>query len=177
MYAWVPREVQDKILSICAEHLTPNGVAYISYNTYPGWHMRGMIRDMIVYHSSGYTDPPTRIAAARAMLGLPGAVGRPGGALRPDPQAELDLLAKLPDHYLFHEHLEEDNQPLYFHQFAERAAAADLQYLGEAGRPTMGHFNFPDDVQQILASSRTTSSRPSSTWTSCATGCSGRACW
>jgi methyltransferase-like protein/2-polyprenyl-3-methyl-5-hydroxy-6-metoxy-1,4-benzoquinol methylase len=150
VYAWVPREVQDKILSIYAEHLSPNGVGHISYNTYPGWHFRGMVRDMLVYHASGFTDPPTRIAAARAMLGfLAHSAGQesPYGRII---NAELDLLAKLPDYYLFHEHLETDTHPLHVHEFAARVAGADLQYLGDADPPTMGHFNFPDEVQQIL---------------------------
>ena len=38
----------------------------------------------------------------------------------------------MPDTYLFHEYLEEVNQPLYFHQFAERAAAHGLQYIWES---------------------------------------------
>ncbi|MEY2521630.1 MAG: hypothetical protein QOJ66_195 [Ilumatobacteraceae bacterium] len=150
VYAWVPREVQDKVLSIYAELLTPNGVGHVSYNTYPGWHFRGMVREMLVYHSSGFTDPPTRIAAAKAMLGF---LARSAGQDSPYGRilnAELELLAKLPDYYLFHEHLEPDNRPLYFHEFAERVADAQMQYLGDADPPTMGHFNFPDEVQQVL---------------------------
>src|SRR6266851_5993395 len=42
VFSWVPEPVQDKILSICHTNLQPNGIAYISYNTLPGWHMRGM---------------------------------------------------------------------------------------------------------------------------------------
>ena len=151
VYAWVPRDVQDRILSIFAELLTPNGVGQVSYNTYPGWHFRGMVRDMLVYHSSEATDPPTRIAASKALLGfLAQSAGNesPYGRIL---NAELELLARLPDYYLFHEHLEPDNKPLYFHEFADRVAAADLQYLGDADPPTMGHFNFPDDVQQVLS--------------------------
>jgi methyltransferase-like protein len=150
VYAWVPREVQDKILSIYAELLTPNGVGHVSYNTYPGWHFRGMVREMLVYHSSGFTDPPTRIAAARAMLGFLARSAGQESSYGRIINAELDLLAKLPDYYLFHEHLEPDNRPLYFHEFAERVADADLQYLGDADPPTMGHFNFPEEVQQVL---------------------------
>jgi cyclopropane fatty-acyl-phospholipid synthase-like methyltransferase len=52
VYSWVPEDVQDKILSICAANLARDGVAYVSYNTFPGWHMRGMIRDMMCYHVS-----------------------------------------------------------------------------------------------------------------------------
>lgn len=151
VFAWVPSDVQDKILSICADNLTPHGVAQISYNTYPGWHFRGMVRETLLYHSSGFSDPGVRIAAARAMLGfLAEASGResPYGRVLNE---ELDLLSKLPDYYLFHEHLESTNQPMYFHEFAARAADHGLQYLGDADPPTMGHFNFPDNVQQVLA--------------------------
>src|SRR4051794_13106921 len=38
VFSWVPTEVRDKILDICSKRLTANGVAYVSYNTYPGWH-------------------------------------------------------------------------------------------------------------------------------------------
>jgi hypothetical protein len=31
--AWVPPPVQNRILEICARHLAPQGVAFISYNT------------------------------------------------------------------------------------------------------------------------------------------------
>ena len=40
VFSWVPHEVAEKILQICAEQLAPNGVGYISFNTYPGAHMR-----------------------------------------------------------------------------------------------------------------------------------------
>ena len=60
VYSWVPSSVQDKVLDICAKQLTPNGIAYISYNTYPGWHMRGMIRDMMQFHSGRFDSPQNR---------------------------------------------------------------------------------------------------------------------
>lgn len=36
VYSWVPSEVQDSLLRVCKENLASNGVAYVSYNTYPG---------------------------------------------------------------------------------------------------------------------------------------------
>src|SRR5690606_12966976 len=50
VYSWVPRSVQDRILEICAANLAPQGVAYISYNTYPGWHLRESVRHMMRWH-------------------------------------------------------------------------------------------------------------------------------
>ncbi len=65
VYSWVRENVQDKILEICATRLAPTGVAYVSYNTLPGWHMQGMIRDMMCYHISqaGERSPETQVAA------------------------------------------------------------------------------------------------------------------
>ncbi|HEV3386835.1 MAG TPA: class I SAM-dependent methyltransferase, partial [Gemmata sp.] len=68
VFSWVPQSTQRKILDISAKCLTPNGVAYVSYNTYPGWHMRGMIRDMMRYHALRFETPDHRVKQARALL-------------------------------------------------------------------------------------------------------------
>jgi SAM-dependent methyltransferase len=67
VFSWVPRAVQDRILEIGLRHLAGNGVFFASYNTYPGWHLRGVVRDMMVYHVRGIEDPATRVAQARAL--------------------------------------------------------------------------------------------------------------
>ncbi len=68
VYSWVPDTVQDKILAVCKQNLNPTGIAYISYNTLPGWHMRGMVRDMMRYHAGRFDDARSRIGQARALL-------------------------------------------------------------------------------------------------------------
>ncbi|MBP8747530.1 MAG: class I SAM-dependent methyltransferase, partial [Brachymonas sp.] len=40
VYSWVPEHVCNAILRVCQQRLSSNGVAYISYNTYPGWKSR-----------------------------------------------------------------------------------------------------------------------------------------
>jgi methyltransferase-like protein/cyclopropane fatty-acyl-phospholipid synthase-like methyltransferase len=133
VYSWVPAEVQDKILTVCRRNLTPNGVAYVSYNTYPGWHMRGLVRDLMKFHVRQFDNGPTRVAQARAFLDfLSKAVPNPNTIYAQLLKAEAEWLQESSDTYVFHEHLEDVNCPLYFHEFAERAAAKGLQYLGEA---------------------------------------------
>src|SRR5579871_484360 len=61
VYSWVPEPVQNKILAVIRDHLTPNGIAYVSYNTLPGWHMRGMIRDMMLYHTRRFQGAKVRV--------------------------------------------------------------------------------------------------------------------
>lgn len=135
VYSWVPRPVQDAILAVCRRLLAPEGVAYVSYNTYPGWRMRGMIRDMMRYHARQFPDPKVAVEQSRKLLdyltkNVPADRGPYGAFL----QQELAVLNKQGDAYLFHEHLEANNEPLYFHELVERAQAAGLAYLGEASR-------------------------------------------
>jgi len=133
VYSWVPAEVQDKILAICSENLAPSGVAYVSFNTYPGWHMKGMIREMMGFYVQNYSDPQVRIEKARAFLDiLVNSVWDPSGVYARYLREESDRLRKNVDAYLFHEYLEEVNQPVYFHQFVERAGEKGLKYLGDA---------------------------------------------
>jgi methyltransferase-like protein/SAM-dependent methyltransferase len=151
VFSWVPRPVQDKILTICRDHLSPHGVAYVSYNTYPGWHMRGMIRDMMGYHAKRFADPAQRVTQARALLDfMAQAVAGQQTAHSVLLKTEVEALRQASDSYLFHEQLEEINDPLYFHQFVERAAAKGLQYLGEAEISAMWLGNLPGPIAATL---------------------------
>ena len=150
VYSWVAEPVQRKILDIFATMLTPAGVAYVSYNTYPGWHMRGMIRDMMRYHATRFATPQLRTQQARALLDFLATSVRQEGPYSALLKSELEQLRHHADHYLYHEHLEEVNDPLYFHQFAERASAVGLTYLGEARISTMVTGNFGPDVEKAL---------------------------
>lgn len=150
VYSWVPEAVQDRIMAICGQQLAPQGVAYISYNTYPGWHFRGMIRDMMIYHTRHLADPAARVAQARALLDFLSQSVVTDTAYGMMLKDELNLLQKCRDSYLFHEHLEDVNKPLYFHQFIERAAEHGLQYLGETALSAMLTSNFPKQVAETL---------------------------
>jgi methyltransferase-like protein/SAM-dependent methyltransferase len=130
VYSWVPRPVQDKILAICRRHLDPCGVAYISYNTYPGWHAREAVRRMMRYHTQRTADPRLAIDAARDLVAfLLQVAPSERQAYRGLLEEENERLGKARDTYIFHEHLEEVNAPVYFHDFVERAARHELQFL------------------------------------------------
>lgn len=150
VYSWVPAAVRDKILDICRTLLAPNGVAYVSYNTYPGWHMRGMIRDMMRYHSARFQTPAERTGQARALLDFLANSVKQEGPYQQLLKVELEGLRHQTDYYLYHEHLEEVNDPVYFHQFVAAAAAKGLKYLGEARVGTMVTGNFGPDIEKTL---------------------------
>ncbi len=150
IYSWVPAPVRDKILAICRENLAADGVAYVSYNTLPGWHIRGMIRDMMIYHSAPFQGAVAKVQQARALLdflaqSVPTTLPY-GMTLR----QELDAIRNEPDAYLFHDHLEEVNEAVYFHQFAEAAKRHGLDYLAEADFGDMLVSNFPEKIAATL---------------------------
>jgi len=151
LYSWVPNDVQEKILQICKRNLAPKGVAYVSYNTLPGWRMRGMIRDLMRYHAMQFPEARERVAQARTILdflakGVPDENNAHGKMLR----SELELLRDAPDYYILHEHLHDLNEPIYFHEFVERAQRNGLQYLADADVTTMMASRFPSQVTDRL---------------------------
>jgi methyltransferase-like protein/2-polyprenyl-3-methyl-5-hydroxy-6-metoxy-1,4-benzoquinol methylase len=153
VYSWVPAVVRDKILQICRRHLQPNGVAYISYNVYPGWRLCGIVRDMLLYHVRQIVEPQERISQALALLQFMAA------AVPPDvPTHQLfrqvltNLQAQDSPAQLYHDYLEPVNEPVYFHEFAAHAARHGLQFLAEADVEEMQTARFPADVAAVLES-------------------------
>jgi methyltransferase-like protein len=151
VFSWVPRRVQDKILDVGRRNLKSGGVLYLSYNTYPGWHARGVVRDMMRYHAQSFDDPQMKIRQSRGLLNfLVDSARSHTDTYRCLLRDEATILKDQGDEYLFHEHLEEVNVPLYFHEFIERAMAAGLQYLGESDFPSMLAENFEPQTAAIL---------------------------
>lgn len=147
VYSWVPEPVQNKILSVCKECLADNGIAYVNYNTLPGWRMRGMIRDLMRHHALGFSEPKQQVQQARAILDfLAQATLAEQSAYGLLLKGELELLRNLPDAYIYHEHLEEVNEALYFREFIARTTNHGLKYLAAADFATMLSSRFAPDV-------------------------------
>jgi len=150
VFSWVDAEVQEKILAIASRNLAATGVAYVSYNTYPGWHVRDMVRHMMRYHAGQFSEPREQVEQARALLTFLATASRDTGPYNQLLVGEAERLGRSPDSYLFHEHLERSNSPIYFHQFIERAARAGLQFLSEAVVSEMLTSHFPAPVAATL---------------------------
>ncbi len=133
LFSWVPREIQDQVLRICGENLAPHGVAFVSYNTFPGWHAKTAIRDLMCYRARGIEKRGEAGRQARALLETIIERGVcADDAMRDAMVKEIAEMRNQSEFYVVHEHLEDNNVPLYFHEFVERAAGVGLQYLGES---------------------------------------------
>lgn len=149
--SWVPEEVRTKIFEICKNNLNENGIAYISYNTLPGWNMVRTIRDMMLYHAGMFANANEKITQSRMMLdfvnsSLENSNSPYAGFLK----AEAALLSKQSDYYLFHDHLEADNKQYYFHEFVKEANKHQLQYLADCSISSMYIGNMPPKVIEKL---------------------------
>ena len=159
VYSWIPTAVQDKLMAVCRANLAPNGVAYVSYNTLPGCHLREMVRQMLLYHVRDVSVPQEKIDQAVALIRF-----LAESQVKPDSYRQLlkEELEQILEHgapQLFHDELAEINTPAYFHQFMAQAARHGLQYLGEADFYEMqDHIYTPQTTQALnrLANDRLT---------------------
>jgi len=135
VYSWVSAEVQKKILAICRDHLSETGIAYISYNTYPGWCGKQAIREILRYHTRQIEDTQQKVEAAMALVAtLPDSKelpGDPGALLVERLQKDLKKMDD-PKPYLVHEYLIDGNEPQYFGEFLRRAEGFALRYVDDA---------------------------------------------
>jgi methyltransferase-like protein/SAM-dependent methyltransferase len=151
--SWVSPEIQNKVFEVCNQNLSRNGIAYISYNTYPGWNLIKSLREMMLYHTAGFTDPAKKVTEAANLLEFIRKAGPAGIENNPYLQIitnELKMFEKVNPSYLYHDHLEEHNEPYYFHQFMRKAQMHSLQYLGEVSLSTMFIGNLAQEAAATL---------------------------
>jgi methyltransferase-like protein/trans-aconitate methyltransferase len=132
VYSWVPQPVREAIFDVCARQLNPQGIAYISYNTYPGWHMRGTVRELMVFHVRKWNTPEERVGQARSFLDFLVKIVPENDPYSYLLRGEVERLRNTADTYVLHEHLETVNDPVLFYDFAQAAAAKKLQFMAEA---------------------------------------------
>ena len=65
IFSWVPSDVRDALLELCAQHLRPGGLLYLNYNTRPGWNVRGMVREFLLAQTAGTTNLRMRAQLAQ----------------------------------------------------------------------------------------------------------------
>jgi len=132
VYSWVAPPLQRRILAHLRHHLAPQGVAYLSFNTYPGWHFGDLVRELLLRHTDAALPPLARVAQARTVLAAHAAAAEEGSLHKALLLAELDLIGRSDDAYLYHEHFVADHHPSYFADVAAAAAAAGLTFLANA---------------------------------------------
>lgn len=150
LFSWVPPAVQDKIFAICNNHLSPNGIAYVSYNTYPGYHLQSMVREMMRFHTAQFGEPKEQISQALSFVKFL-SESVPDNTYRLILKEAVEHMGKRRDEGIYHDELAEINLPVYFYRFMELAERHGLQYLSEANFYDMQE-SFPSEVTNTLQS-------------------------
>ncbi len=133
LYSWIPAPIRDALLALTSRCLSPHGIAYVSYNTYPGWRLRTLLRDAFDFVLDPAQPLVPQLPAARASLDL-----LTQSLLQPDShyahslRDEWSAIRTEPDYYVAHEYCADENYALYFAEFTRHAAANHLQFVAEA---------------------------------------------
>ncbi len=141
IYSWVPAPVRDRVLAICDAQLTDHGLAYVSYNTLPGWHHLAVLRDLLRHHVRRAPSAAARLAGVGEVFGLltDGITARSDGMARHLRElavgyaAMLDGLGRNREAALHHDILAEINDPMYVRDVIAHAGRHHLAYVAEAG--------------------------------------------
>lgn len=132
VFSWVPDNVKDKIIEICKNNLTENGVAYISYNTFPGWNMTNSLKDLLRYHTASFSDEGSKIIQARLCMEFFEEIMQEQDL--PYAKSLLNEIRQVKandDSYIYHEYLEGENKPFYLHEFSSMLTKQGLKYFGD----------------------------------------------
>jgi methyltransferase-like protein/2-polyprenyl-3-methyl-5-hydroxy-6-metoxy-1,4-benzoquinol methylase len=132
VYSRDDRAGRDKLLAVCRRHLAPQGIAYVSYRTYPGWFVNDMLRAMMQYDARGAADRNATMARARKLLAFLQASLVQAHPYDLMVRAEAAELSGRDDDALWQDHLAPFSHPVYFPQFVEHAQSQALQLAGDA---------------------------------------------
>lgn len=134
IWSWVPDAVKDKIFSICRNNLTEHGIAYISYNVYPGWKRQEQLREIMYFAGRDVLEEPLEARTRKGLDALKALAeilendkGLGGGG-------KLPAMQKILNHnfyYIAHEYMEAFNDPIYVNGFIEWANRHRLAYIGD----------------------------------------------
>ena len=136
-YSWISDEMKDKLLDIISNHLADNGIAYVSYNTYPGWHTMDEVRQLMLFANRGHDESThkEKVLRGKTVGSLVGAQILNYDNLKERNSKFLGALRSVmqkDDYYVGHDHLEPHNDPCYLYQFNDHLKANNLAYVGDA---------------------------------------------
>lgn len=131
VFSWVSANTQKRIFELCQSVLATNGLLYISYNTYPGWHSQMILRDALKFDARLRPEKSIkkRLEHLRTLFSAA------KNEFSDYHQRRLQELDKHTESYLLHEFLADHNHPMYFNDFIAQANKHALQYVSDAYLP------------------------------------------
>lgn len=150
VYSWIPPAARVALLACVRRVLAPHGIAFVSYNAYPGSYLRDMARDMLRWHLRDVEDPAARLAGAHELMATIVAIEEPTPYARVL-REHMERMLRASDALLFHDDLAEVSTPFYVHEVAEHAAAHGLRFLAEAELAESIMREVPESAERLMA--------------------------
>ena len=155
VYSWVDDGVKDALLRLIDEHLAEDGIAYISYNTYPGWHTMDEVRQLMVFSNRDKTqfNHKEKVLHGKTIGSIVGSQILKYDNLKERNSKFLGALRSVmqkDEYYVGHDHLEPNNDPVYFYQFNDHLGAHNLAYLCDADLTLSMVRSFDADIADTL---------------------------
>ncbi|MDO4696708.1 MAG: class I SAM-dependent methyltransferase [Neisseria sp.] len=136
VFSWVPEFVQHAILSTIRQYLSPNGIAFVSYNAYPGWKNKDIAKDLMLFGSQADLPIQNRVYQALEMIKFTRDIFKSSEHVFHRYMNEcFEHISEASESYIAHEYLEDFNQPMYFKQFVRLAAQFGLAYVTDTNTP------------------------------------------
>lgn len=155
LYSWVDDGVKDALLRLIDEHLAEDGIAYISYNTYPGWHMMDEVRQLMMFSNrdKAQFNHKEKVLHGKTIGSIVGSQILKYDNLKERNSKFLGALRSVmqkDEYYVGHDHLEPNNDPVYFYQFNDHLEAHNLAYLCDADLTLSMVRSFDADIADTL---------------------------
>ena len=155
VYSWVDDGVKEALLRLIDEHLAEDGIAYISYNTYPGWHTMDEVRQLMMFSNRDKTqfNHKEKVLHGKTIGSIVGSQILKYDNLKERNSKFLGALRSVmqkDEYYVGHDHLEPNNDPVYFYQFNDHLGAHNLAYLCDADLTLSMVRSFDADIADTL---------------------------
>lgn len=155
VYSWVDDGVKDALLRLIDEHLAEDGIAYVSYNTYPGWHTMEEVRQLMMFSNrdKAQFNHKEKVLHGKTIGSIVGSQILKYDNLKERNSKFLGALRSVmqkDEYYVGHDHLEPNNDPVYFYQFNDHLAAHNLAYLCDADLTLSMVRSFDADIADTL---------------------------
>ena len=155
VYSWVDDGVKDALLRLMDEHLAEDGIAYVSYNTYPGWHTMEEVRQLMMFSNRDKTqfNHKEKVLHGKMIGSIVGSQILKYDNLKERNSKFLGALRSVmqkDEYYVGHDHLEPNNDPVYFYQFNDHLGAHNLAYLCDADLTLSMVRSFDADIADTL---------------------------
>jgi methyltransferase-like protein len=151
-YSHLLPDDRGRLMMVCRQRLAPQGLAYVSYNTYPGCHLQEIFRKMMLFDARGAATPAEQAARSRMLLEFLSTSltdhNNPYDALV---QAEIEPLRRQDDWHLQRERLAERHEPVYFRHFMAGAVEQGLQLVGDCSLGFRANDFLEPDIERYLA--------------------------